>query len=139
MFSLWAKKNKSNHNKGLKKSILSLNKITPKSPRRHNRRRPYVGEQKFWLEGWLNFRALNCNLYVETFPKLSTLEDLGVISLMEQASFHKRPTCNISMATWSKHDFLLFVCIKDRQLQCKPQRVKKKGEGGRERRRGDRE
>lgn len=55
-----------------------------------------------------------------------------MISLMEQASFHKSPTCNISLATWSKYDFLLFVCIKDRQLQCKPQSVKKKREGGRE-------
>lgn len=86
-------------------------------------------------EEWLNIRVLSCNLYVETFPKLPTLEDLGMISVTEQASFLKRPTSNISMATWNKHDFLFCVRIKERQLQYKPKRESKRERvvGGRER------
>ena len=63
-----------------------------------------------------------------------------MISLMEPASFLKRPTCNISMATWSKHDFLLSVCIKERQLQCKQwERENKKERETRDRMRGEAE
>lgn len=67
-------KKKLNPNRCLKKYTLSLNKIIPKSLRREE---TICRRMEIQVEGWLNFRLLSCNFYVETVPKLPTLEDLG--------------------------------------------------------------